>query len=62
MRDFLTIAEASKVTGLAQSYLRKGCREGFVPHIRCGKKYLVNYALLIERLNRDSLDLGRAVK
>lgn len=54
MKDFLTINEAGKVTGLGQAYIRKGCRDGTIPHIKCGRKYLVNYALFLDHLNRES--------
>lgn len=39
---FLKIAAASRVTGLSQYFLRRGCRDGSVPHIMSGTVYLVN--------------------
>lgn len=41
-KRFLSIKDAATVTGLSQYYLRAGCRDGSVPCIRSGKKYLVD--------------------
>ena len=51
---FCTIREACNKTGLSQFYLRRGCADGTVPHIRSGNKVLVNLPLLVERLNAES--------
>lgn len=50
---FLKIAEASKVTGLSQFYLRRGCRDGSVPHVMSGAVYMVNLPALLRKLNAD---------
>lgn len=55
MKQFLMIKEAAKESGLAQSYIRTGCKNGTIPHIKCGNKYLVNYPLFLERLNENSI-------
>lgn len=36
------IKDACRATGLSQYYLRKGCIEGTVPHIRSGRVYYVD--------------------
>ena len=41
-KRFLSIRDAATVTGLSQFYLRNGCRDGSVPCIRSGRKYLVD--------------------
>lgn len=41
-RRFLSIRDAATVTGLSQFFLRNGCRDGSVPCIRSGRKYLVD--------------------
>ena len=46
-RRFLSIRDAATVTGLSQFFLRNGCRDGSVPCIRSGRKYLVD----VQRLN-----------
>lgn len=55
-RQFQTIAETSRTTGLSQYYIRCGCRGGTVPHIKSGSKFMVNVPLLIEQMNRQSLN------
>lgn len=54
MIPFQKIQEASKTTGLSLSYLRKGCKDGTVPHIKSGKVYLVNVPALLDKLNKES--------
>lgn len=44
------ILDACRTTGLSQYYLRKGCRDGSVPHIRSGKTYYVNVPALLDKL------------
>ena len=48
---FMKIAQASKITGLSQFFLRKGCRDGSVPHVMSGTTYLVNIPALLRKLN-----------
>lgn len=47
---FLKIKDASKVTGLSQYFLRRGCRAGTVPHVRSGTVYPVNIPALLRQL------------
>lgn len=47
---FLRIREAATVTGLSQFYLRKGCRDGSIPHVKSGTVYLVNVPALLKKL------------
>lgn len=54
-RQFQTIAEASRTTGLSQYFLRHGCRDNSIPHIRAGAtKFLINVPLMLQRLNAQS--------
>ena len=48
---FMKIPTASKVTGLSQYFLRRGCRDGSIPHIMSGTVYLVNVPALLRKLN-----------
>lgn len=50
---FMKIPTASKVTGLSQYFLRRGCRDGSIPHIMSGTVYLVNVPALLRKLNAD---------
>lgn len=51
---FLKISEASQVTGLSQFFLRRGCRDGSVPHVMSGTVYMINVPALLRKLNADS--------
>jgi hypothetical protein len=50
LTPFQTINEAVKTTGLSAYYLRNGCKDGTVPHVMSGNKYLVNVPLLLKKL------------
>ena len=50
---FMKIPTASKVTGLSQYFLRRGCRDGSIPHIMSGTVSLVNVPALPRKLNAD---------
>ena len=50
---FQKILEASKTTGLSQYYLRNGCRDGSIPHIKSGTVYLINVPALLKKLGAD---------
>ena len=45
-KRFLSIRDAATVTGLSQFFLRNGCRDGSVPCIRSGRKYLIDVQAL----------------
>ena len=51
---FQRIPAACRITGLSQSYLRAGCRDGTVPHIKAGSTYLVNVPALMRELESKS--------
>ena len=48
---------ACRITGLSQTYLRAGCKDGTIPHIRSGSIYYINVPALLKKLN----DEGTAV-
>ena len=50
---FLKIAAASRATGLSQFYLRQGCKDGSIPHIKSGTVYLVNVNKLLRQLDAE---------
>ena len=47
---FMKIGAASRATGLSQYFLRQGCKDGSVPHIKSGTVYLVNVPALLKKL------------
>ena len=49
---FQKIPQASKTTGLSQYFLRNGCKDGTIPHIRSGAVYLINVPALLKKLGQ----------
>lgn len=47
---FQSVAQACKTTGLSQYFLRKGCRDGSIPHVKNGTTYMVNVPALLRKL------------
>lgn len=47
---YQSIPDASRSTGLSQSFLRRGCKAGTVPHIQSGNKYMVDVPTLLQQL------------
>ena len=47
---FQKIPDAVRSTGLSAFYLRNGCKDGTVPHIRSGKTYYINVPALLRQL------------
>ena len=58
---FQTISGAARITGLAQCYIREGCKQKTIPHIRCGQEYRINMPLWMEQLNAESTKAGAAI-
>ncbi len=53
-RMFKTIKAAAQETGLSVCFIRQGCKNGTVPHIRSGCKTYVNVPALMEKLEAES--------
>ncbi len=51
---FQKITEARKTTGLSQYYLRQGCKDGTIPHIKSGGVYYINVPALLKTLDKDT--------
>lgn len=49
---FVGIKEAVKITGLSEFYFRQGLKAGNIPHIRSGKKILINMPRLEAQLEQ----------
>lgn len=47
---FQKIAEACESTGLSQHFLRSGCKNGSIPHIKSGTTYYINVPALLKQL------------
>lgn len=50
---FQKIIQAAETTGLSQFYLRSGCKDGSVPHIKSGTTYFINIPALLEKLGLE---------
>lgn len=46
-----SIRDASVTTGLSMCFLRSGCKDGTVPHVMAGGKYMINVPALYRILN-----------
>lgn len=57
-QPFQKIADTATITGLSQYYLRQGCRNGSVPHVKSGSVYFVNIPALLRKLGADSNEAG----
>lgn len=55
-KRFLTIDETAEQTGLSVFFIRQGIRQGWIPHIRCGCKAMINIHKLIEILDEQSVN------
>lgn len=51
---FQKIAEACKTTGLSQYFLRQGCKDGTIPHVKSGGVYYINVPALLKTLEKDT--------
>lgn len=51
---FQNIADACRTTGLSQYFLRNGVKAGTVPHIRCGRVYMIDVPGLYAALEREA--------
>lgn len=47
---FQKIPDACKTTGLSQYFLRNGCKDGSIPHIKSGGVYYINIPALLKKL------------
>ena len=47
---FQTIPNACNITGLSQKFLRNGCKDGSIPHIKSGTTYYINIPALLRKL------------
>ena len=50
----MNIKDSAAYSGCSEYYIRNGIKNGTIPHIRSGNKYLINVPLWIEQLNEQS--------
>ena len=61
MTPFQKIPEACKTTGLSQYFLRKGCKDGAIPHIRSGPTYYIDVPALLRKLGGEATGYDQGV-
>ena len=47
---FQTIRAACETTGLSQFYLRRGCKDGTIPHVMSGQIYYIDVPAMLDKL------------
>lgn len=52
--EMIPLKEAAARTGLSYDWLRKACLKGIIVHVRCGKKFLVNFGALCRFLETNT--------
>lgn len=48
--------EAAQASGMSEWYVKQGIKAHTIPHVRCGRRVLVNLPLFLESLNKQSND------
>lgn len=59
-QNFCTIEQAARRSGLSQYFLRQRCRAGTIPVLKVGRKYLIDYASLMEQVSAEARPGGIA--
>ena len=52
---YQSIRGASRISGLAQGYIRNGCKSGTIPCLRVGQEYRINMRLFLQQLEAESI-------
>jgi hypothetical protein len=51
-----SIRATSRITGLSSNFIRTGCKNGTIPHIRVGEEYRIHIPLFLKQLAGESLE------
>lgn len=51
---FLKTRPLSRLTGVSESYIRRGLRDGTIPYIRVGRDFLIPVQPFIDRLDDEA--------
>lgn len=62
MTPFQKIPEACKTTGLSKYFLRNGCKDGTIPHVRSGQTYYIDVPALLKQLGVPPQNDANAVQ
>lgn len=55
-----TIDNAARLTGMSRCFIRKGCRDGSIPCVMSGNRYMVHLPRFLELLDRMSKEGSNA--
>lgn len=61
-QKFQTIRQTAKTGIMSESNLRRMVAQGRCPGIYSGTRFLVNYELLVEQLDRESIEQAQRYK
>lgn len=53
LQPYLSIRAASTVVNMPPHILRRGCRNGTVPHVRSGRTYYIDVPALLDKLEAE---------
>ena len=53
LQPYQRITEASRTVGISTGKLRRGCKNGTIPHVCIKGTYFVNVAALLEQLDTN---------
>ena len=53
LQPYVTIPAASRITGLSEYRLRRGCKDGTIPHVRSGEIFYVDIPALWDKMDAD---------
>ena len=62
MTPFQKIPDACRTPGLSQYFLRNGCKDGTIPHIKSGSVYFINVPALLRQLGAEGAEPDAAKK
>ncbi len=62
MKPFQKITEAVQTTGLSAFFLRNGCKDGSIPHVKSGTTYFINVPALLKQLGVPEEDKGDGIR
>lgn len=58
-KRYQKIVEACKTTGLSQYFLRNGCKDGSIPHVKSGTVYYIDVPALLDKLRAEAVHSDR---
>ena len=47
---YMSVPEASKLSGLSEYFIRSRAKSGDIPHIMAGNKFVINYPKMLDYL------------